>query len=79
MSNSHLFPDVNVPTPLLSEVFAQAVDLPIPTDPERTSSQSPPTNQPSAASKLLFSGDKKIPKWLKMGSEFYMLPNTIFR
>ncbi|KXN84564.1 Tether containing UBX domain for GLUT4 [Leucoagaricus sp. SymC.cos] len=66
---------VNVTAPLLPEVLAQAVDLPIPADSERSNSQSPPTGsgQPSGVSKLISQGEKKIPKWLKMGSEYLLI------
>ncbi|KAL9714318.1 hypothetical protein Ac2012v2_002631 [Leucoagaricus gongylophorus] len=59
----------NITAPLLPQVLAQAIDLPIPPDPERPSSQSSPAAQPSGASKLLSSGEKKNPKWFKLGSE----------
>ena len=61
--------DANITAPLLPQVLAQAIDLPIPPDPERPSGQSSPAAQPSGASKLLSRGEKKNPKWFKLGSE----------
>ncbi|KAJ3572551.1 hypothetical protein NP233_g3001 [Leucocoprinus birnbaumii] len=62
---------VTVTAPLLPEVLAQAIDLPLPSDPDRSTNQSPPTTgQPSGVSKLLANGEKKIPKWLsKLGKK----------
>lgn len=60
-------PDAQVTAPLLPEILAQAVDLPIPVDSEG------PTQTSSATSSLSvpkLPGEKKIPKWLKMGSEY---------
>jgi len=54
----------HVTAPLLPEVLAQAVDLPIPPDPER-SAQSSSANPQSN----LLSGAKKIPKWFKIGKK----------
>jgi len=57
---------VHVTAPLLPEILAQAVDLPIPVDSEG------PTQAPSATSSLSVPkllGEKKIPKWLKLGKK----------
>jgi len=54
--------DVHITAPLLPEVLAKAVDLPIP-----VVSETPAVTSSSSASKRL--GEKKIPKWLKMGKK----------
>jgi len=55
---------VHITAPLLPEILAQAVDLPIPVDSERPTQASSATS-PFSVPKIL--GEKKIPKWLKMG------------
>ncbi|KAF8076226.1 hypothetical protein FPV67DRAFT_1470889 [Lyophyllum atratum] len=58
----------DMPAPLLPAILSQAVDLPAPQDYEATpapsgeASRSGPSSSPAPSS-----GEKKIPKWLKMG------------
>ncbi|KAF5367166.1 hypothetical protein D9758_004068 [Tetrapyrgos nigripes] len=60
----------NVPAPLVDSVLALAEDLPAPPAPQESTSspQSQPakSNNPSSNST---SGEKKIPKWLKLGKK----------
>jgi len=57
-----------VPAPLLSAILSQAIDLPTPPDYDATpvisnkASASGPSSSPASSS-----GEKKIPKWLKLG------------
>lgn len=59
---------IHVPAPLLSEVLEKAVDLPLPPDyddgtPSTVASSSSTTSRSDASQ----TGEKKIPKWLKLG------------
>lgn len=54
---------IHITAPLLPEVLSQAIDLPIPVISEKPQISSESSS--SSVSKLL--GEKKIPKWLKMG------------
>lgn len=60
---------IHVTAPLLPEVLAQAIDLPLPSVSERPLTRSPPAEQPSGISRLLSDGEKKLPKWLKLGKK----------
>jgi tether containing UBX domain for GLUT4 len=63
--------DVHVTAPLLPDVLAKAVDLPIPPDPENLSQDQKPSQTPAAKSSSTTSkppSNDKIPKWLKIGS-----------
>lgn len=58
----------HVPAPLLPEVLEKAVDLPVPPDyddstPSSTVSSSSTAQKDNTAQ----SGEKKVPKWLKLG------------
>ena len=75
MTHSKL--DVSVPAPLSPEVLAQAVDFPTP-PPEVEEEPEPSKSKPKAAPKIApsqssssASGEKKIPKWLKLGSTWF--------
>jgi len=54
----------HITAPLLPEILAQAIDLPVPVESEGPTQTSSVTSSFSGP-KLL--GEKKIPKWLKMG------------
>ncbi|KAG5635782.1 hypothetical protein H0H81_010142, partial [Sphagnurus paluster] len=59
----------NVPAPLQPMILAQAVDLPAPPDYEtlNSSSTSPAPKSGPSSTAPTSNGEKKIPKWLKLG------------
>lgn len=62
---------VNIPAPLAPEVLALSEDLPVPPVAEETApGPSSSASKVSSASAQVASGEKKIPKWLKLGSEY---------
>lgn len=64
--------DPTISAPLAPEVLTTAVDLPSPPDydkKEQTSSAS--SSRPKTSGASSSTGDKKIPKWLKIGSAHY--------
>ncbi|VDC07220.1 unnamed protein product [Peniophora sp. CBMAI 1063] len=59
-----------VPAPLAPEVLSTAIDLPSPPDyDKKDQSSSSSSSRPKTGGALLSSGDKKIPKWLKIGKK----------
>ena len=61
----------NVPAPLDPSLISQAVELPVPPDfdtaPSKGATPAAASNKPSSSS-ATGSGEKKVPKWLKLGS-----------
>ncbi|KAK0469999.1 uncharacterized protein EV420DRAFT_1256801 [Desarmillaria tabescens] len=58
----------HVPAPLITNVLSQAVDLPRPPEvPDTLPSKEPTSKIPALSSSS--SGEKKVPKWLKLGSK----------
>ncbi|KAK0449988.1 hypothetical protein EV421DRAFT_1732212 [Armillaria borealis] len=58
----------HVPAPLITNVLSQAVDLPRPPEvPDMVPSKGPTSKIPASSSSS--SGEKKVPKWLKLGKK----------
>ena len=71
--------DPTVPAPLAPEVLSTAVDLPSPPDyDKKDQSSSSSSARPKMGGASLSAGDKKIPKWLKIGSAFYDRPFSAY-
>jgi tether containing UBX domain for GLUT4 len=60
----------DIPAPLVSSVLSQAIDLPAPPQHD-VSAPSEHQTTSASASMVLKDGQKKIPKWLKMGLSKY--------